>query len=787
MSALDRKLFRDLWLMRGQAVAIALVIASGVATLVMSLSTLDSLTRSRDAYYDRYRFADVFAQVKRAPVSVADRLAELPGVARVQTRIVREVSLDVPGLAEPAVGRLISTPESGPPLMNAWHLRRGRPIAPGRPGEVLASEAFASAHGFQPGDALTAIINGRRQTLRIAGIALSPEYILQVRGAGAWPDDQRFGVFWMNRRELEAAFDMRGAFNDVTLTLLPGASESEVIRQTDRLLAPYGGTGAYGRHEQISHRFLTEEIRGLRGMIVVIPVIFFAVAAFLLNVVLSRMIAIQRGEIGALKAFGYTGRELGLHYLKLAMLVVVAGSALGTAVGARLGRGLTALYARFYRFPEHQFSIEAGLMLLGLLVSAAAAALGVVAAARRAAALPPAEAMRPEPPSHYRPTSIERWGLQRWMSQPARMILRNLERRPFKAALSVFGMSLAVAILVVGSFQEDALRYMMDFQFRQTQRENVSIAFAEPLASGALHELRRLPGVWRVEAFRHLPVVLRAGHRHRRIGIMGVENDAELSRLLDASGATVRLPPDGLVLSDKLAETLAVRPGDLVTVEVLDGQRPVRQARVMGLVAQYSGLGAYMQRPALNRLAREGDNVSGAHLGVDAHQQQRLYRTLKNTPGVASVTVKEAALQSFNDTVAENLLQMRIFNILFACVIAFGVVYNSARISLSERSRELATLRVIGFRRAEISMILLGELAVLVLAAIPAGFALGYALAAWVTLAFDTEVYRIPLVIERHTYGFAAAVTLLAALLSGLAVRRKLDHLDLVAVLKARE
>lgn len=787
MTSLDKKLLRDLWLMRGQAVAIALVIASGVATFVMSLSTLDSLTRSRDTYYERYRFADVFAHVKRAPLSVANRLGEIPGVARVETRIVEEVNLDVPGLSEPAVGRLISIPESGRPMLHDLYLRRGRYIEPNRPGEVLASEAFASAHGFEPGDSVTAVINGRRQTLKIVGIALSPEYILQVRAAGAWPDDKRFGVFWMGRKELEAAFDMEGAFNDVTMSLLPEASVEEVIRQADLLTATYGGIGAYKQEDQLSNRFLTEEIQGLRGLIFVVPVIFFGVAAFLLNVVLTRLISTQRAEIGTLKAFGYTRFEVGLHYLKLAVLVVMAGSVVGTLVGARLGRGLTALYARFYRFPEYQFSLEAGLMTLGFLVSMVVATVGVMGAVRRAAGLPPAEAMRPEPPANFRPTLIERWGFQRWLSQTTRMILRNLERRPFKAMMSAFGMSLAVAILVVGAFQEDSLNYMMDFQFRKTQREDLTVSFVEALASSSLHEVGNMPGVLRVEGFRSVPVTLRGGHRYRRTAIMGVENGATLSRLLDASESEVVLPPDGLVLSRKLAEVLGVRPGDDVVAEVLEGERPVCRVRVMGIVTQYSGLSAYMDRRALNRLVREGDNVSGAHLAVDAAWQDVLYRQLKETPLVASVTVKVAALKSFEETIAENLTQMRMFNIMFACVIAFGVVYNSARISLSERGRELATLRVVGFRRSEISMILLGELAILVAVAIPVGFGLGYALSAWVSLAFDTEVYQIPLVIERGTYGFAATVTIVAAILSGLAVRRKLDHLDLVAVLKTRE
>ncbi len=787
MTALDKKLFRDLWGMRGQALAIAAVMASGVATFVMSLSTLASLVYSQQAYYDRYRFAEVFAQLKRAPAALAEQVAEIPGVSQVQTRVVQDVNLDVAGLAEPAVGRLISVPEGRRPVLNDLYLRRGRYLEPSRSGEVLVTEAFADAHGFAPGDSVTAILNGKRKLLQIVGVVLSPEYVLNIRSAGIWPDDRRFGVFWMGQQELAAAFDMEGGFNDLCIGLMPGAPLAEVLRRIDRLIEPYGGLGSYAREDQVSHKYLTEEIRGLRGSVLVVPVIFLGVAAFLLNVVLSRLITLQRGEIGTLKAFGYSHREVGLHYLKLALLIAIVGSLVGTWTGARLGRGLTAIYAQFYRFPEYVFSVEAGLMMLGLVVSAVAAGVGVFGAVRRAANLPPATAMQPEPPADYRPTLVERLGFQRWLAQSSRMILRNLERQPLKALLSVFGIALAVAILVVGSFNEDALNHMMSFQFEREQREHLELAFFEPRGPGTIHELRSLPGVLHAEPARNVAAQIRFGHRSRRTAIIGLESADGLRRLLDVGERTVPLPPEGLVLAKKLAELLEVRVGDIVRVEVLEGERPVLELPVVQTIAKYWGITAYLQLDTLNRLLGEGPRISGAYLFVDDQRQDVLYRQLKQTPGVASVIVKQAALRSFHETVAENFLRMRVFNIVFACIIAFGVVYNSARISLSERSRELATLRVIGFRRREISMILLGELAVLVLVAIPLGFLIGYGLAALVTYAFDTELYRIPLVIERSTYGLAAVVIIAAALVSGLVVRRRLDHLDLVAVLKTRE
>lgn len=785
--ALDRKLLRDIWEMKGQTLAICAVIACGVATFVMSLSIIASLSTTQTTYYERYHFADVFTHLKRAPRSLVQRIGEIPGVAQVQARIVADVTLDVPTMAEPATGRLISLPDRGDPVLNRLHLREGRLPEPGRPGEAVASEPFVLAHKLRPGARLSAVLNGRRQYLTLVGVVLSPEYVFQIRPGDLVPDEKRFGIFWVREAELAAAFNMTGAFNDVTLSLLPGASEEEVLLRLNRLTAPYGGDGAHGRHEQVSNRYLSDEIQQLRATGFISPMIFLGVAAFLLNVVLSRLITTQREQIAALKAFGYSHLEVGLHYLKMVLVIVVFGVAAGTALGLWLGKGLTEMYAKFYHFPIFYYEFNIGTVSLALLVASAAAVLGTLGAVRRAIRLPPAEAMRPEPPARYRPTLLERAGLQGLFSQSTRMILRHLERKPAQALLSILGISLAVSILVLGSFVKDAVYYLMDFQFSFSQRQQVTVSFVEPAATGAVHDLKHLPGVSYCEPFRSAAVRLRFEQRSRRLALIGLPPERYLNRLLDKYEQPLTLSGRGLVLSRKLAEILGADLNDVLTVEVLEGSRPVRRVPVTGLVDDFAGTNAYMDLEALQDLTGGGRTYSGAYLAVDPRLTPKLYNKLKQTPRVAGVTVQEAAKQSFDDTVAENMLRMQVFYVIFSSVIAAGVVYNTARISLSERSRELATLRVLGFTRGEISAILLGELGALVLVAIPLGLAMGYGFAALVCTALATELFRIPLVVLPATYSYAATVILVATLVSGLLVRRKLDHLDLVAVLKSRE
>ncbi len=789
MSAIDRKLLRDLWHLRGQVAAIAAVIGAGVAMYIMMLSAFDSLDYTRSTYYERQRFGEVFASLKRAPLRLADRIEAIPGVARVQTRVVVDVTLDVPGLAEPAVGRLISIPDAGMPALNVPVLRGGRWPDAGAGGDdqAVVSETFADVHGLQFGDTVTALINGRRRELTVVGTALSPEYIYGIRPGDVLPDDRRFGQFWVRRKGLAAAFDMEGGFNDVSLDLRPGTNPDAVIDRLDPLLEVYGGPGAIPRARQTSHWFLENELASLRSMGRMIPLVFLGVAAFLLNVVMTRLVALQREQIAALKALGYGDRSIALHYVKWGLSVAVAGSLAGVAAGAWVGSGMTAIYAEFYHFPILHYRLLPGTALEASSVSLVAAVVGALGAVKRAVRLPPAEAMRPEPPERYRETWIERAGFRRFLRPPTRMILRNLQRRPMRAALSVTGISAGAALLIVGSFSYDSVEVLLDLQFAQAQRQDVTLTFVEPASSRAEHEVARLPGVLQSEPFRAIPVRIVRGAVERQTSIRGVAAGASLERIVDASGRAIEPPPDGLLLSRKLADVLRARPGDVVRVEVLEGRRPTLELPVAGTVEEYIGLGAYMALDALHAAMRESDVLSGAALRVDRRELDALYARVKRTPRIAALTLKQAAVDGFNETIGQSIGTVRFFNVLFAGIIAFGVVYNSARISLSERGRELATLRVLGFTRREIAFILLGELAVLTLISIPIGLVLGRLLSQLAGLAFDTELFRIPVIVLPRTYATAGLTVAGAAVLSGLAVRRRLNRLDLIAVLKTRE
>jgi putative ABC transport system permease protein len=786
VSALRTKLYREIWRMRVEVASIAALIATSVAVFVTLFCTEQSLLAARDAYYESTAFADVFAELRRAPRAVEAQIRAILGVSQVEVRDVAEVRLEVQGFAEPVVGRLISVPRSGASRLNRTVLRRGRGIDPTHPDEVLVNESFAVAHKLGPGDTLAAVIDGRRATLRVAGVALSPEFVFAVRAGEIVPDERRYGVVWMNEDGLGRALDLDGAFNSVALELAPGANDRAVMTRLDAILAPYGGLGAYARRDQSSHRSLMAKLDQIAVQARIMPAIFLGVAAFLLNTVLARLIGTQRPIIATLRAFGFSRRAIIAHYLELATVIVAIGVVLGLAWSAWLGVRLINLYRPYYQFPALKFQMEPGAVLVGVGVSLGASLGGVLSAVLRAAALAPAEAMRPEAPKTFRPLRIERV-IGPLLSPSARMVLRQLGRRPGRAALGAFGITFAVAIIVTTGFFSDSIDELVDVQFFRRAREDATVIFREPLSHGAVHELTRLPGVLRVEPVRDAPVRLIAGTRSRSTVVEGLAPGGQLHPLLDASFREVVLPEGGLLLTRRLGEVLGVGRGDEVMVELLSGTREKRLLRVAGLCDELIGISAYMDQGALGRLVGDPGSVTSAYLALDASAAEDAVRRLSAMPNVSSVGLRLTVVKLFRDEITGRMMIMTVVLAAFAALIAASVVYNGARIALAERLHELGCMRVMGFTRREVATLLLSELGLQVVVAIPIGWLLGHSLAAAMSKSVATDAYRFPLVIEPHTYAWAAIVVTVAAALSALGVRQRIAAIDLGEVLRTRE
>jgi putative ABC transport system permease protein len=787
VSVLERKLGRDLWRLKGQVATIALVLGCGIMAMLMMRATWQSLLGARDSYYAEQRFADVFARLERAPDPTAARLAAIPGVAVVYPRLVKDVMVPIDDEMYPVPGRIVSIPADGEPPLNRLYLRSGRLPEPRAADEAVILEQFANAHGLVPGDRLPVVLAGTLRQIRIVGIALSPEYVLAMSGAEAMPDTARFVVLWMVRDGVAPVFQMEGAFNDVAIRLEPGASVPSVLAAIDHELAPYGGFHAVPRDKQASNAALSVELDVLRSLAVVIPAIFLAVAAFLVNVVVSRLVFLERTQIAVLKALGFSDTRIAFHYLGLVALVVAIGAVLGLALGVWAGSWMTGLYVSFYSFPTSVFEVAPSIIVISVGVGAIAGVAGALISVRRVARMAPAQAMRPPMPLSYRRSLVERIGVRRVIGPSAMMVVREIERRPLRFAMSVLGIAMGVAIFVMGRFSKDSFDHMMSDVFVREHREDITVALRRSRPERAVREVAQLPGVLIAEGQRVVGVRFRSGSRWRDGILVGLPEAPRLRQLLDHGTSVVAPPARGVLITDRLAEQLGVAVGDSVDVEIMEGDFATRAIPIAGTIDEAFGLQAYARADWLAGVMREEPRVSAVLVRAADRRDPELRDRIERLPEVAGVTSTTNLVERYEAQMGSSMLIMTLILALSAAAISIGIVYNNARIALSMRSRELATLRVLGFTRREISSILLGELGAQVLLGVPLGLVIGTYWSRMFASGIQQETMEYPFHISPATYATAAVIAAIAGLASALLVRRKLDQLDLVGVLKSSD
>lgn len=787
MKAIDIKLLRDfkrLWL---QALAIALVLACGVAILLTAIGMYTALSDTRLAYYERNRFADVFSSVTRAPETLLSEISQIEGVLHVEARITGTAVLDIPGFVKAAIGHVISIPEETEPVLNVPLLTSGRYPDAASPFEVVVNAPFAEAHAFALGDRFSANLRGQKRELTIVGTAQSPEFIYTIGPGAMMPDNTTFGIIWMPKPAAAAAFDMTGAFNDISLSLAANAPTAPVIEALDTLLEPYGSLGAHDRTTQLSNAFLDAELAQLRGMAAVLPPVFFGISGFLVSIVMSRIVALERSEIGLLKAIGYSNVEICLHFLMLAVLIAIVGIIIGWIAGTALARALAFQYAQFFEFPYVIFRVSYWVYAAAALAAVVTTCLGAIQSALKAAGLAPAIAMQPPAPPRFKRSMIDRAVTRLNLTQSTTMILRSLFRWPLRSLLTALGLGLAVSSVIASMFMNDALDDIVDLAFYQSNRQDAIFLFASDFPEAVLEDIRALDGVLQAEGQQFQTVELRNRHFAKRVAIEARPPETDLSRVVGATGEVLVAPPGGILLSDQLARQLDVQAGDQVTAEFLGGRRETFTLTVTGIAEQYLGLGAYMDLAYLNTLFRQSPQLTTVNVTHDSQETEALHETIKDIPGLAGIVELTENRRSFEETIAQNVVVMNAVYITIAVLITIGVAYNAARIQLSERARELASLRILGFSKAEVSYILVGEMMLLALIAQPIGWLIGAWIAQAMTNAFSSDLYTVPLVLKPATFTTASLVVLGAALASVLVVRRRLDRLNLVAVMKTRE
>lgn len=792
MSVLDRKLLRELYSSKWLLLAITSIIAVGVACLVAMGSAYNNLNEAKRRYYLQCRMADFSIELKKVPVAALEPVARLPGVTEIRPRIQFYATVDLPEVEAPLNGLVLSLPDRRRPIINDIVLRKGGYFTPTRENEVIVNDAFARQHQLRPGQWIHLVLNNRRQELFIVGTAISSEFVYLLGPGALMPDPEHFGVFYLKHTYAEDVFDFDGAANQVVGKLTPEVRDRPrvLLRKAEDMLSSYGVFSSTPLADQPSNKYLSQEIQGLRSFGVVMPIMFLAVAAMVLNVLLTRLAEQQRTVVGTLKALGYSDRQVFAHFLKFGVTVGLAGGALGCVLGYVLAELMTIQYRWFFEFPELNNYFYAGLQFSGLTISCLFAILGSLHGTRAVLKLAPAEAMRPRPPKQGGAVLLERVGwLWSRLGSGWRMVLRGVIRNRVRTAAGIFAAAMGASILVSVFMMVEATNYLIDFQFRWIVRSDIDLSLKDEHGRDALREAARLPGVRRAEPMLNVGCTFYNGPYRKKGGIVGLAPGARLTVPRDLEGRPIRIPSAGLAMSRKLAEVLRLKRGDSVRFRPVKGLRRMHRAPVAEISDSYMGTAVYADIHYLSRLVGEELALTGVQLAVDRDPRHTaaLYRELKQMPVLQAVNSRGDMIRSLEETIIQNMWVFIGLFVIFAGIVFFGSILNSSLVSLAERAREVATLRVLGYGPWQIGSLLLRESMIVTLVGSVLGMPLGYGLTVLIAMAYESEMFRFPVVSSPGTYLWTLVLAVLFTLLAHLAVQRAIHRMDWLEALQAKE
>jgi len=782
MRVLSRKAIRNLISLRAQTGATGILVMFGVASLVSTWSAYETLKSARDRYYQSHHLGDVFSEYKSVPSSLARKIRAIPGVDRASFRT------SVQGLirmGDPAIARFISVPSGHDPEVNRLHLREGRMPLYRSEIEVALHEGFARAYSLHPGDTLSVQIEGSQVRVRIAGIAISPEFVYALGPGIPLSDDRHFAVVWMPDAHLNRLARMTEAFNSLAVTLRDPSQVDAVKAQMDWITRDYGVRAAYGRDRLVSARLVDQEIAQQKASAIITPLVFLGITAFLIHVIFGRLLHLQRPEIATLKALGYSDSSITGHYLGMVALMIYVGAIPGIGMGMFFGGMMARSYARFFRFPVFGFELDVRSVAVGVLIAILSGFLGALLSLQEIARLRPSQAMRAPVPKPMKRIFLR--GQGHVLSMRSRMVLRNLFSRPLRLFLTVLGISTASSVIILALSWGDITDFMILTQFQKIQHEDLDVTFRNTVASGALQELRNLRGVFEAEGVRRIPVRFRIAGFSKEAVLSAWPDTLRLRKIVAPDLKEVELPPHGVLLSDAFRRRGGIRIGQEVFMDRVDPPFQRLGFRVAGFSGDVIGIGAHLRIPELESRLDEARGINGVLLRIDPHEKEALYSRLKDSPMVASITRKDSLYYGFRHTLAAMIRTGTRLITFFGLGIAFGVVYNTIRVSFSERVREIASLRVLGLEEHEAFRILVSEVGLQLLLALPLGCVLGNGLVHWMMTSVNTEDFTFPVVVGASSYLYSMALVGLAFVLSVISMRRLSKRESILDSLKMRD
>ena len=742
------------------------------------------LEASALSFYRVNRLADTYGYVQSMPVSYTDTLRKIPGIAAVQSRYVTELRAEVPGAADTITLKLIASDPADETPLNLLNIE-GR--ANTDKSELLVNPAFMQAHKLRAGDEILVISQGREFSMTVTGTAISPEYVYIVKNTSQMlPDEAGYGIAYITAEGMAMLTGHEGVANSIVLEREPGVTFDQVRTGLEDQLRPYGLKELYDKEDLMSYFFLELEMSSIAAMSTSLPMVFLFLAIVVLYLMLKRVIEQERTQIGTLKAFGYSNRRLIGHYLGYGMVTGITGGILGWVLGYLLSRVYLEMFLQFFMLPRLAGGFDPGGIVRALSLSAGSGLLGAYAGVRSIIRLHPAEAMRAESPRSFRFDIINYIGIFRqFLSSRGNMSLRSISRNPVRSLFVVISIMFSFGIIsLVGSFN-GLIDKMIFAQLQDIQRYQVKLSLEQPLHyRQAVEEAWQLDSVSYAEGLLELPFRISSRHLHRDIVLTGVPDHSVLYHIADTNTGETYPPPTGsIILSNGLAGELQVRAGDriMLSSNLLPDDT---ELTVSAVIEQNMGSGSYTGLGFLSELTGHPEMANAIILNTD--DVGALKESVKSSSVITTIEDKEKTLSGYR-------AMMGMFTGVYAALellgtlVAFAIIYNTATISLSERKREYATLRVLGLSVGEVAGIMNFEYAVLTVCGIVLGIPFTRLLNHAVNMMMDTDLFCMPSTLPVSAYLLGVSSCVLAIVFSGRSATGKIRRFDMVEVLKERE
>lgn len=785
-----KKMIRDLRENKGAYLATIIIIVIGLMVFTSFSMVMDNLRLSQQSFYKNQNFADGFIEVQAMPPSEIEKLQDIQGINDVQGRLVKDVKVLFPNRDENVYLRLVSVDPAKKNPINGVQLKQGIPLS-NKEMNILIDNKFFEANNLKLNEEIEIIADGKKRALRIIGVGRSPEFIYALRtSSDLYPSPESFGIAYIPFEVMKTLFPERETMNNIVFTLRPGADYDNVKERLKPELKPYGLKSIYPRKDQTSHLLLTQELKGLEATARVLPLLFLSIAGMILYIMLKRMVEQQRGQIGILKAFGYTHKEILSHYMSYALTIGILGGIIGGILGIALSFPFTTLYQTYFNMPGLTSKFSPLYLVLSILLSLGFSLFAGYQGCKGILILQPAEAMRPPAPPIGKKTWLEKitifWNM---LTVQGKMAVRNMSRNKSRSIFIFLGIMFTFSLLGLTWSMNDLSQRMLFDQYEKVETYDVKVSLSNPLNQKKVsRELNHFPGVTRVEAMAEIPVTLKNKWYKKDVVLLGIPEDSTLYNILDKNYNKVDPPKNGLLISERLAKLLGAEVGTKLNVESLMIKDPdkAKQLEVVGVIPQYLGLNAYMDINSLQEFLGQGELATSFMLRMDEESIALLQNEFRKSAAVSGIDDQTERLAQTKELMA-SFYGMIFILALIGIITGFAIIYNSSVITLSERSHELASMMVLGMTPAEVLSVITFEQWFIGIFAMLAGIPMSQILLIGMSQSISNDVYTMPTNITASSFLIAFFVTAASIWIAQRFAGKKIQKLSLVDVLKSRE